>query len=135
MAVTQPKIVQMHRRLKSRLIHACRFRIYTQNLHINNSLVDIRCLICHSLINTLINEYLIEFENFQIFTKLNANTVCFRYLYISIPIIAPDKKFVHNGIFTTSVILCCMNTLGRLVYIVHRLDNSLSFSNSISLRI
>ena len=53
--VTQPKIVQMHWGLKSRLILACRFRICTQNLHINNTFVDIRCLICHSLINKLIN--------------------------------------------------------------------------------
>ena len=32
----------MHRGLKSRLIPACIFRIYTQNLHINNTSVDIR---------------------------------------------------------------------------------------------
>ena len=30
-------------------------------------------------------------------------------------IIAPDSTFVHNGTFTTSVILCCTNTFGRLV--------------------
>ena len=50
------------------------------------------------------------------FTKVNPNTVCFRYLNILIPIIAPDLIFVHNGTFTTSVILCCTNTFGRLVY-------------------
>ena len=48
--------------------------------------------------------------------ELNANTVCFRYLYISIPIIVPDLIFVQYGTFTTSGILCCTNTFGRLVY-------------------
>ena len=54
--------------------------------------------------------------NSQIFSKVNANTVFSQYLNITISIIAPDLIFVHNGTFTTSVILCCTNTFGRLVY-------------------
>ena len=38
------------------------------------------------------------------------------FMHFSIPIITPDLIFVHNGTFTTSVILCCTNTFGRLVY-------------------
>ena len=43
MTVTQPKTVWIHWRLKSGLIPVCRFRMCTQNLHINNTFVDIRC--------------------------------------------------------------------------------------------
>ena len=55
--------------------------------------------------------------NSQIFSKVNANTVFSQYLNITISIIAPDLILVHNGTFTTSVILCCTNTFGRLVYV------------------
>ena len=48
---------------------------------------------------------------FKFSQKVNANTVCPRYLNISIPIIAPDLIFVHNGTFTKRVILCGTNTL------------------------
>ena len=36
---------------------------------------------------------------------------------------APDLIFVHNDTFTTSVILCCTNTFGRLVYVMSVLSN------------
>ena len=42
-------------RLKYRLISACRFRICTQNVDINNTFVDIRCPIFNSLMNKLIH--------------------------------------------------------------------------------
>ena len=67
-------------------------------------------------------------ENFQIFTKVNPNTVCFRYLNILIPIIAPDLIFVHNGTFTISGILCYTNTFSWLVYAYFGI--SLSSGNS-----
>ena len=41
--------------------------------------------------------------DFSNFTRVNANTVCFRYLTILLPIIAPDLIFVHNGTFTTTL--------------------------------
>ena len=54
---------------------------------------------------------------FKFSPKLILTLYAFRYLNILISIIAPDLIFVHNGTFTTSVILCCTNTFGRLVYI------------------
>ena len=59
MTVTNPKIVQMHIRLKSRLILAYRFRICIQNLRINNmcilrDLVDFRWLAVLGLILTCV---------------------------------------------------------------------------------
>ena len=59
----------MHCKLKSRLISTCRFRIYTQNLFVNNKFVHIRYPIFYYLINKSINEHLIESQKFSFFTK------------------------------------------------------------------
>ena len=42
-AITRPEIQQMLRKLGSRVIHRCRFRICNRILHINNTFADIRC--------------------------------------------------------------------------------------------
>ena len=57
-----------------------------------------------------------ECREFSNFIKLNANTVCSRCLDISIPIIAPCLIICPKGTFTTSVILCGMNTSVRSVH-------------------
>ena len=55
MAIPQPEIIQMIRKLGSRVIHRCGLQICNQISQINNNLFVIRCTIFNWLINKLIN--------------------------------------------------------------------------------